>query len=44
MIAGAHEAVAAAAQAFARVKGDVLVDVGVEEFTYAPVSDTLKGP
>ncbi len=28
----------------ARVKGDVLVDVGVEEFTYAPISDTLKGP
>ena len=24
----------------ARVKGDVLVDVGVEEFTYAPISET----
>jgi len=24
----------------ARVKGDVLVDVGVQEFTYAPFSDT----
>jgi hypothetical protein len=26
----------------ARVKGDVLVDVGVEEFTYAPISDTRQ--
>ncbi len=26
----------------ARVKGDVLVDVGVEEFTYAPVSETRQ--
>jgi len=24
----------------ARVKGDVIVDVGVQEFTYAPISDT----
>jgi len=28
----------------ARVKGDVLVDVGVEEFTYAPFGDTRRGP
>ncbi|HZZ61569.1 MAG TPA: hypothetical protein VFE63_10380 [Roseiarcus sp.] len=28
----------------ARVKGDVLVDVGAEEFTYAPVSETVKRP
>lgn len=28
----------------ARVKGDVLVDVGVEEFTYAPISETVKRP
>ncbi len=26
----------------ARVKGEVLVDVGVEEFTYAPVSETRE--
>ena len=28
----------------ARVKGDVLVDVGVQEFTYAPISDTRERP
>ena len=28
----------------ARVKGDVLVDVGVQEFTYAPISDTRARP
>jgi hypothetical protein len=28
----------------ARVKGDVLVDVGVQEFTYAPISDTHQRP
>jgi hypothetical protein len=28
----------------ARVKGDVLVDVGVQEFTYAPISDTRGRP
>jgi hypothetical protein len=27
-----------------RVKGDVIVDVGVQEFTYAPISDTLGRP
>ena len=27
-----------------RVKGDVLVDVGVQEFTYAPISDTRARP
>jgi hypothetical protein len=27
-----------------RVKGDVLVDVGVEEFTFASASDTHRGP
>ncbi len=27
----------------ARVKGDVLVDVGVEEFTYAPIGDARGG-
>jgi hypothetical protein len=27
-----------------RVKGDVLVDIGVEEFTYAPISDTRARP
>ena len=26
----------------ARVKGEVLVDVGVEEFTYAPISETRE--
>ena len=26
----------------ARVKGDVVIDVGVEEFTYAPYSDTKQ--
>jgi hypothetical protein len=31
----------AVARAFnERVKGDVIVDVGVQEFTYAPISDT----
>jgi hypothetical protein len=24
----------------ARVKGNVIVDVGVQEFTYAPIGDT----
>ena len=28
----------------ARVKADVLVDVGVEEFTYAPIGDTRSKP
>ena len=28
----------------ARVKGDVVVDVGVQEFTYAPISDTHGHP
>ena len=28
----------------ARVKGDVIVDVGVQEFTYAPISDTRQHP
>lgn len=28
----------------ARAKGDVLVDVGVQEFTYAPFGETRKGP
>ncbi len=28
----------------ARVKSDVLVDVGVQEFTYAPIGDTHRGP
>ena len=28
----------------ARVKGDVVVDVGVQEFTYAPISDTRGRP
>jgi hypothetical protein len=28
----------------ARVKGDVVVDVGVQEFTYAPISDTRARP
>ena len=28
----------------ARVKGDVLVDVGVEEFTFAPMSETRARP
>lgn len=28
----------------ARVKGDVVVDVGVQEFTYAPISDTRGHP
>jgi len=28
----------------ARVKGDVLVDVGVQEFTYAPIGDTRGRP
>ena len=28
----------------ARARGDVLVDVGVEEFTYAPIGETRKGP
>ena len=28
----------------ARVKGDVVVDVGVQEFTYAPISDTHGRP
>jgi hypothetical protein len=28
----------------ARVKGDVMVDVGVQEFTYAPISDTRGRP
>jgi len=27
-----------------RVKGDVIVDVGVQEFTYAPISDTRGRP
>jgi hypothetical protein len=27
-----------------RVKGDVVVDVGVQEFTYAPISDTRGRP
>jgi len=27
-----------------RVKGDVLVDVGVDEFTYASAADTHRGP
>jgi len=27
-----------------RVKADVIVDVGVEEFTYAPMSDTRGRP
>ena len=27
-----------------RVKGDVVVDVGVQEFTYAPISDTRGHP
>lgn len=27
-----------------RVKGDVLVDIGVQEFTYAPISDTRARP
>jgi hypothetical protein len=27
-----------------RVKGDVLVDVGVQEFTYAPISETHQRP
>jgi hypothetical protein len=27
-----------------RVNGDVIVDVGVEEFTYAPISDTRGRP
>ncbi len=28
----------------ARVKGDVVVDVGVQEFTYAPIADTRQRP
>ncbi len=28
----------------ARVKGDVMVDVGVQEFTYAPIGDTHGRP
>jgi hypothetical protein len=28
----------------ARVKGDVVVDVGVQEFTYAPIGDTRGRP
>jgi hypothetical protein len=28
----------------ARVKADVVVDVGVQEFTYAPISDTHERP
>lgn len=28
----------------ARVKGDVLVDVGVQEFTFAPMSETRARP
>lgn len=28
----------------ARARGDVLVDVGVQEFTYAPIGETRKGP
>jgi len=28
----------------ARVKGDVVVDVGVQEFTYAPISETRGRP
>jgi hypothetical protein len=28
----------------ARVKADVVVDVGVQEFTYAPISDTRGSP
>ena len=27
-----------------KVKGDVIVDVGVQEFTYAPISDTRGRP
>ena len=28
----------------ARVKGEVVVDVGVQEFTYAPISETRGRP
>ena len=41
-IAKMSEAVARAVNA--RVKGDVIVDVGVQEFTYAPISDTRGRP
>jgi len=27
-----------------RVKGEALIDVGVQEFTYAPISDTRQRP
>jgi hypothetical protein len=37
-LAKMSKAVAAAVNA--RVKGDVVVDVGVQEFTYAPISET----
>jgi hypothetical protein len=36
------EAVARAVNA--RVKSDVIIDVGVQEFTYAPIGDTRGRP
>jgi hypothetical protein len=41
-LAKMSKAIAAAVNA--RVKGDVIVDVGVQEFTYAPISDTRGRP